>query len=127
MTRIHLKWSWRRLRNVSRELSKQEQSIENSTDAASADLKRLLGEREADSLKKIELKQNSLKNGSRLNKSAVDEELKNLVEHESKIDSASKLLGQNSKNLGKRVRKPRKKCMLNWRKRRSKRRRQKVC
>ncbi len=73
---------------VSRELSKQEQSIENSTDAASVDLKRLLGEREADSLKKIELKQNSLKDGLRLNKSAVDEELKNLVEHESKLDSA---------------------------------------
>ena len=72
----------------SRELSKQEQSIENSTDAASTELKRLQAEKEADSLKKIELKQNSLKDGVRLSKSAVNEELKNLMEHESKLDSA---------------------------------------
>ena len=69
-------------------MSKQEQSIENSTAAASTELKRLQAEKEADGLKKKELKQNSLKDGVRLNKSAVNEELKNLMEHESKLDSA---------------------------------------
>ena len=111
----------------SRELSKQEQSIENSTAAASTELKRLQAEKEADGLKKKELKQNSLKDGVRLSKSAVNEELKNLMEHESKLDSAIQIARAKLAKLRQESEKPRKNCKLNWSKRRSKRRRRKLC
>lgn len=83
-----LEASTKRQRQRIRELSKQEQSIENSTASVSMELTRLQNEREADSLKKKELKQNSLKDNMRLKKDAVDEELKRLVEHETKLDAA---------------------------------------